>query len=65
MHWIIQALGQTGPDRVEVYISHGSEQSTFVAKNLTLESPFPEPPFTTIFSVGAACDRLSEAAHEP
>ncbi len=61
----IQSFAEAGADGVEVNVGHGCDQRPFVAEQLAFVAAFPEPPLAAVFAIGAACDRLSEAAHEP
>jgi hypothetical protein len=61
----LRAVSNPSPHRVQVDISHASEDRALVGEALALEPAFPETSGAFVLGVGAPRDVLVEAAHEP
>lgn len=55
-----QSFGDARPDGVQIHVGHGRRQRPFVAQQLDLESPLPEPTLARILGIGGARQRLGQ-----
>jgi hypothetical protein len=61
----IQPGRDAGADRVQVHVGHGREHGPLIEQGLALVASFPEAAGAAVLAIGAAGQRLVEAAHEP